>query len=168
MVIGAVEVGPGLALLDALLKHQVHALAGTLDQAAAVDRVGDPPVARLLPIQDILDRHSLGQAAGADDLQTAGELAHEYGRARAVVAVADGVQDRLAHGTLVERGHVQYNEAVLEVLLVVAQVDAIPNGIVEEEKALPVILPVLRRAGGFLRAVLEDDFPCARCIERGG
>lgn len=98
-----------------------------------------------------------GKAARADDLQPPRVLPHEDGTAQPVVTVRDGVEQCLAHGGFVEGGDVVAKQAVLIALAVVSQVDALPQRLVIQEKALAEFDPILRRARGFRGAVLEDD-----------
>jgi hypothetical protein len=70
--------------------------------------------------------------------------------------MADRVQDRFTHSPLGERRNRVDKQPVLEVLLVVPQIDPIPEFVVEREDAAAEGDAVLSRPGGFRRAILED------------
>ena len=72
--------------------------------------------------------------------------------------MAHSVQDRFARYLLVERRYINTKEAVLITLVVVAEIDLVPDGIVKQEKALTILLPVLGGAGQIIGAVFEHDF----------
>jgi len=124
-------------------------LAGTLDQAATGKGLGDAAVSGILVPEDVFRRVALRQAAGADDLQFAGILAHENGSGGAVVPVTHGVENRLPDRLLAEGRDVPDEKAVLEMLEVVAEIDGIPQGVVDPEEPLPKFKPLLGRAGRF-------------------
>ena len=87
------EIGRRLALLDEFFVDQIHPLPGPLDQPAVGEDFGDPPIAGVLPVDDVLDGDSQRQTAGAVDFQPAGELPKENAAAELIVSVADAVQD---------------------------------------------------------------------------
>jgi hypothetical protein len=93
-----------------------------------------------------------------DDLQLAGILADENGTGGPVIPVTHGVQNRFANGLLAECRNVPNEKTVLKMLKVVAEVDGIPQGVVDAEESLPIFDPLLGGTGCFRRAVLEDDF----------
>ena len=158
VLIRAGEVRDGLTVADALLVDKVHALARPLDQPAAGEDFGDAAISGLLPVEDVLEGDPHGQTAGAVDLQPPGELSEEDAPSELIVAVADGVQDGLADGALVERGDGGDEKPLLEVLLVVAEVDPLPKLVVEGEEPPPVLLAVLRRPRSVGGSILEHHF----------
>ncbi|MGH8566788.1 MAG: hypothetical protein ACREXU_01920, partial [Gammaproteobacteria bacterium] len=48
------KLGNGLLCRMALSTHQVHPLARTLDESGACQRLGEPAVARILLVEDVL------------------------------------------------------------------------------------------------------------------
>jgi hypothetical protein len=153
-----VKVGQRLALHDGTLEHQVHALAGALNEAAFAEGLGEAAVSRLLLIEDVLGGDAGGQTARADDFKAAGELANENGSGSTVIAVASGVEDRFAHWPFVEGGKFEAEEAVLVALAVVALVDEIPERVVETQQPFAKLVPFLRGTGRLARTILEDEF----------
>lgn len=74
-VIRACEVRKRLCLLNTQLKHQVHALTGTLYHAAEGKNLRNTAVARELAIQYVVERNAEGKSSGAFDNQSVAELA---------------------------------------------------------------------------------------------
>src|SRR5436305_4104686 len=158
VIIGAAEVGECLAVPHAFLKHAIRALSGTFDQAATCKSLCDAAVARQLLIEYVLCRDAGWKAAGAHDLDPAGGLTNEHRAGMAVVAMADRVQDALAHGGLAEGGYGMHDHAVLKMLLIVPQVDELPEPVIEQQEPLAELFALVGRTGPGRRAILENDF----------
>ena len=87
--------------VDHLLDHQVHAQPQLLDVTPLEQTIDDARVAREVLVHDVVDGDEAGQAAGAGDLQPVGEHPYFDGApAHAIVAVGDGVDQRLADGAV--------------------------------------------------------------------
>ena len=93
-VIRAGKVGKRLCLLHTQLKHQVHALAGTLHHATERKDLRNTAIARELAIQYVVKRNAAGKSSGAFDNQSVAELADEDAAAELIVPVTHRVQDR--------------------------------------------------------------------------
>lgn len=74
-VIRSREVGKRLCLLHTQLKHQVHALTGTLYHATQRKNFCNTAVARELAIQYVVERNAEGKSSGAFNNQSVAELA---------------------------------------------------------------------------------------------
>ena len=93
------ELRRGVTGLHHLLDHPVDAQAELLDVTPLEQPVDQPGVAREVLLDDVVQRDVTGQAAGAADLQPIVELADlDAAAGQPVVAVADRVDQRLAHG----------------------------------------------------------------------
>jgi hypothetical protein len=85
------------------LNHH-NSLPRTLDQSASGQDFRHPAIPGVLPIEDVLQRDAVRETAGAVDLQASGKLPDEVAARKLVVPMADRIQDRLTHRSLVERG----------------------------------------------------------------
>ena len=96
---GGAELRLRMAGAHHLLDHAVDAQPQLLDVAPLEQAVDQPRVAREVLVDDVVEGDVAGQAAGAADLQPVVELADlDAPAGEPVVAVADGVDQRLAHG----------------------------------------------------------------------
>ena len=161
------EVGQRLALPDALPIDEIETLSCALDEPASGQHFCDAPVAGVLLPQQIVLVDPGREAARADDLDSPWVLAHEYGAAVAVVPVAHCVQDRLAHRALVEGRHVPDEQALLEVLEVVAQVHSLPDLVEHRQEAEAELTAVRCRPRNLVRPVLEEDLRLAEMPTHG-
>lgn len=90
------EAGQRLALPDGAFDHEVEPLAGPLYQSTAGKGFRQPAVPWVLLVDDVIRIDTGGKSARADNFQPPGELAKKYGAAKTVVAVGNGVEQRLA------------------------------------------------------------------------
>src|SRR5690606_9008051 len=95
-------------------EHTVRALPRAFDEATACKRVRQAPIARRLPLQNVLRRDACGESPRAIDLDPPGILLHKYRPTEAVVAMADGVENGLSYRRLVEAGDLAPEESVLQ------------------------------------------------------
>src|SRR5690606_24747216 len=134
-----------------------HPLTGPFDQPTPSKRFGKAPIARILFVENVIDGDPRRKATGTDHLESSGELTDEDGSAQSIVSVAECIEDSLSDNGFVESHHLCPEEAVLITLPVVAEVDSLPELIMNEKKALAILGTVLGWACGLGRAILEDD-----------
>ena len=93
------EDGRRMAGLDHVLDHAVDAQAQFLDIAPLVEPVDEARVAAVVLLDDVVHRDVRRQTAGAGDLHAVGVHADlDAAPGQPVVAVGDGIDQRLAHG----------------------------------------------------------------------
>ena len=128
----------------------VHPLARALDHAAALEDLGEAAVSRSLPIEQRFHRDLGQEAAGALDRESGGCVADEDVAAQQVIAVADGVQDRLADRAFGERWQLPDEEPGLERLarITARLVDMLPEGLMPAEEPFLELQTELSRPGG--------------------
>lgn len=143
MIVRGVRIRERLALAHTLAEHQIHALAGALDEAATRQRFGDPTIARLLPVAHIVGRDTFGESAGAFDFEQARVLPHPDRSGVTVVAVADGIEHSLANTVLVEGRNVVFEKALAELLHLIAQIYEFPQLVHPGKEAAPELYPLL-------------------------
>ena len=134
-VIRSREVGKRLCLLHTQLKHQVHALTGTLHHAAEGKNLRDTAVAWELAIQYVVERNAEGKSTGTFNNQSVAELADKDAAAKLIVSVAHRVQDRFTNNALIKGRNVEHEKSFLIVLLVVPQIDKLPHTVIASEES---------------------------------
>ena len=134
-VIRACEIRKRFCLLHTQLKHQVHALTGTLHHAAKGKNLCNTAVARKLTIQYVVERNAEGKSSGTFDNQSVAELADKDTAAKLIVSVAHRVQNCFSDNTFIEGRNVKHEKAFLIVLLVIPQIDKLPHAVIASEKA---------------------------------
>jgi len=88
-----------VAGLEHLLDHAVDAQAQLFDVAPVEQRADNARIAAEVLVHDVVDGDEAGQPAGRADLQPVAVHADlDPPPAQPVIAVADGVDQRLAHG----------------------------------------------------------------------
>lgn len=164
-VICACEVGKRFCLLYTQLKHQVHALTGTLHHAAQRKDLRNTAVARKLAIQYVVERNAEGKSTGTFNNQSVAELADKDAAAKLIVSVAHRVQDRFSDNALIEGRNVKHEKAFLIVLLVVPQIDKLPHAVIASEKADLKLFSLIGRTRRFGGTVLENDLRLRQILD---
>src|SRR3990172_7790306 len=145
-------------MTDSRLEHQIHSLTRALNQTTSAQGLGKPSVTGILLIQDIVRRDAGREAARAYYFQPTGVLTHEYRTAQPIIAMGNRVEQGLTDRGFVESQNVVPEQTLLIALSIIAEIDALPERIMKKEESFPELGAILRGAGCFRRAVLEDDF----------
>ena len=164
-VIRACEIRKRFCLLHTQLKHQVHALTGTLYHATQRKNFCNTAVARELAIQYVVERNAEGKSSGTFDNQSVAELADKDAAAKLIVSVAHRVQDRFSDNALIEGRNVKYEKAFLIVLLVVSQIDKLPHAVIASEEAYLKLFSLICRTRRFGGTVLENDLRLRQILD---
>ena len=142
---GTLEIGERFTLPNGSLHHEVHPLAGALDQTALAQDLGESAVARVLLVENVFRRDARREATGAHNFEAAWKLAHENGTPEPVVTMGDRIEQGLANGSFVKGGNIVAKESILITLAVVAQIDLLPEAVVNGKEAFPELDALLRR-----------------------
>ena len=156
-VICACEVGKRFCLLHTQLKHQVHALSGTLYHAAEGKNLCNTAVARKLAIQYVVERNAEGKSTGTFNNQSVAELAYKDAAAKLIVSVAHCVQNCFSDNALIEGRNVEHEKAFLIVLLVVPQIDKLPHTVIASEESDLKLFSLIGRTSRFGGTILKND-----------
>ena len=164
-VIRSREVRKRFCLLHTQLKHQVHALTGTLHHAAERKDLRNTAVARELAIQYVVERNAERKSAGAFDNQSVAELADKDAAAELIVSVAHRVQDCFSDNALIEGRNVKHKKAFLIVLLVVPQIDKLPHAVIASEEAYLELFSLICRTRRFGGTILKNDLRLRQILD---
>jgi hypothetical protein len=87
-----------------------------------------------------------------------GVLTHEYRTTQPIIAMGHRVEQGFTDRGFVKSRNVVPEQTLLIALSIIAEIDAFPERILKKEEPFPELGAILRGAGCFGRAVLEDDF----------
>jgi hypothetical protein len=141
--------------------------SGSLYQSAACERFRQPPVARKLLPENVVQGDARRRPARIHDFYAFEILADEDRGPHPVIAMADGVENGFPDGAFIERLDVPNEQAVLIMLVGISQVDGFPQPVVKREKPLPEIDPLLGGTGRVAGPVFKDDFSLSQIPPQG-
>ena len=124
--VGSGKVRQRLCFLNARLIDDIHALTGSLHQAAKSQNLCNAAVARDLTIQDVFQRNTIGKSSGALYQQPIRILTDEHASRQLIVPMTDSVQNSFSDHALIKGRDVKNEEPFLIMLYVIPQVDKFP------------------------------------------
>ncbi len=144
------KVGERLALLDAGLVNEIDPLSSPFHKAALVENFSNAAIARILLPEKVVFVNTRRETTRAHNLDAARILPNKNRTPESIITVANGVEYNLAHGAFIKGGHIPYEEPLLKMLFIVAEVDQLPNLIEHRQETLPKFASIRCRTRRFI------------------